>query len=82
MAKNSNEEKYREIIGEDKIEFIEDEPEEKNIITISQNYLMPTQHVVKFDDSTQFQREVKNFYESEISNVYLLKALMEQVKPK
>jgi type I site-specific restriction endonuclease len=65
MAKNSNEEKYREIIGEDKIEFIEDEPEEKNIITISQNYLMPTQHVVKFDDSTQFQREVKKFYESE-----------------
>ena len=65
MAKNSNEEKYREIIGEDKIEFIEDEPEEKNIINISQNYLMPTQHVVKFDDSTLFQREVKKFYESE-----------------
>jgi hypothetical protein len=35
LAKNANEEKYREIIGEDKIEFIEDEPEEKNIITIS-----------------------------------------------
>ena len=54
MAKNANEEKYREIIGEDKIEFFEDEPEEKNIITISNRFLLPSQHVVKFDDSTLF----------------------------
>jgi hypothetical protein len=29
-------------MGEDKIKFFEPESEEKNIITLSQNYLMPT----------------------------------------
>ena len=65
LAKRANEEKYREIMGEDKIEFFEPETEEKNIITISNRFLLPSEHVVKFDDSTQFQREVKKFYESE-----------------
>ncbi len=57
-------------------------PKKKNIITISNRFLLPSQHVVKFDDSTLFQREVKNFYESENIKCYLLKALIEQVKPK
>jgi len=64
LAKEANEEKYREIMGEDKIELFEPETEEKNIITISNRFLLPSEHVVKFDDSTQFQREVKRFYES------------------
>ena len=32
LAKRANEEKYREIMGEDKIEFFEPEPEEKELL--------------------------------------------------